>query len=138
MHCVDGNIVAWKSRRQSVGTPSAAESELVVAVDAHLRSRRVALLTPEINQSVLPFALACDNIVAFSIAGAKAQMMWYTWHDSIIKHLLRQALSLKHTVRATQLLRCTLVCVGYRCGMHGHRDGMSRRPHPKPCKCLQG
>lgn len=42
--------MTWKSRRHSTVAASTAESELVEAVDAHLRERNVALLMAEMNR----------------------------------------------------------------------------------------
>lgn len=43
----EGNMIGWKSRRQTIATTSAAESELVEAVDFHQQARNVVLFEIE-------------------------------------------------------------------------------------------
>jgi len=87
-----GNLVAWKSHRQSLVAMSTAESELIEAADAHLHGRVLSLLHIEMSQEIALVHLACDNAAALTMVGEAATFAWRSRHISIRGFMLDQAI----------------------------------------------
>jgi len=89
---LSGNLLTWKSHRQSLIAMSTAESELIEAADAHLHGRVLSLLHIEMSQNISLVHLACDNAAALTMVGEAATFAWRSRRISIRGFLLSQAI----------------------------------------------